>query len=142
MNREHDVSSSVGGKIAYDSDNSLLLVMHGKLWAGGYDGDGTDHTTYFFFSSRRRHTRLQGDWSSDVCSSDLRLRPCGTAPCPQARAPGRPPARVGRRARSRERTAAGRSRAHPPSRAPGTAPWDREGGGGGKRGGFGGGRII
>src|SRR5256885_8086087 len=29
----------------------------------------------FFFSSRRRHTRLQGDWSSDVCSSDL---PCLT----------------------------------------------------------------
>src|SRR6266850_2088982 len=27
----------------------------------------------FFFSSRRRHTRLQGDWSSDVCSSDLTL---------------------------------------------------------------------
>src|SRR5256885_2352539 len=25
----------------------------------------------FFFSSRRRHTILQGDWSSDVCSSDL-----------------------------------------------------------------------
>src|ERR1039457_981824 len=36
----------------------------------------------FFFSSRRRHTRLQGDWSSDVCSSDLshyysgRMRRC------------------------------------------------------------------
>src|SRR2546426_7315139 len=29
---------------------------------------------FFFFSSRRRHTRLQGDWSSDVCSSDLRDR--------------------------------------------------------------------
>src|SRR5256885_5076441 len=28
---------------------------------------------FFFFSSRRRHTRLQGDWSSDVCSSDLML---------------------------------------------------------------------
>src|SRR3989454_6580562 len=28
----------------------------------------------FFFSSRRRHTRLQGDWSSDVCSSDLLLQ--------------------------------------------------------------------
>src|SRR5256885_16530925 len=28
---------------------------------------------FFFFSSRRRHTRLQGDWSSDVCSSDLDL---------------------------------------------------------------------
>src|SRR5256885_12288551 len=27
----------------------------------------------FVFSSRRRHTRLQGDWSSDVCSSDLTL---------------------------------------------------------------------
>ena len=25
----------------------------------------------FLFSSRRRHTSLQGDWSSDVCSSDL-----------------------------------------------------------------------
>src|SRR2546426_6911875 len=29
------------------------------------------HLIFFFFSSRRRHTRLQGDWSSDVCSSDL-----------------------------------------------------------------------
>src|SRR6266446_7817133 len=29
------------------------------------------HVLFFFFSSRRRHTRLQGDWSSDVCSSDL-----------------------------------------------------------------------
>src|SRR5207248_4136667 len=27
----------------------------------------------FFFSSRRRHTRSYGDWSSDVCSSDLPL---------------------------------------------------------------------
>src|SRR5699024_11860515 len=26
---------------------------------------------YFFFSSRRRHTRSKRDWSSDVCSSDL-----------------------------------------------------------------------
>src|SRR6266508_5080557 len=28
---------------------------------------------FFFFSSRRRHTRWPRDWSSDVCSSDLRL---------------------------------------------------------------------
>src|SRR6266480_5359738 len=28
-------------------------------------------TAFFFFSSRRRHTRLTCDWSSDVCSSDL-----------------------------------------------------------------------
>src|SRR5690348_18076858 len=27
----------------------------------------------FFFSSRRRHTRWTGDWSSDVCSSDLNV---------------------------------------------------------------------
>src|SRR2546421_548589 len=29
-------------------------------------------TCVFFFSSRRRHTRSDRDWSSDVCSSDLR----------------------------------------------------------------------
>src|SRR5439155_9885204 len=28
---------------------------------------------FFFFSSRRRHTRWPRDWSSDVCSSDLRF---------------------------------------------------------------------
>src|SRR3989449_11466755 len=27
---------------------------------------------FFFFSSRRRHTRCSRDWSSDVCSSDLK----------------------------------------------------------------------
>src|SRR5207248_7898611 len=31
------------------------------------------HYVVFFFSSRRRHTRSYGDWSSDVCSSDLNL---------------------------------------------------------------------
>src|SRR5436189_3240388 len=29
------------------------------------------YSFFFFFSSRRRHTRYIGDWSSDVCSSDL-----------------------------------------------------------------------
>src|SRR3989337_852224 len=28
---------------------------------------------FFFFSSRRRHTRCYRDWSSDVCSSDLMI---------------------------------------------------------------------
>src|SRR5690625_5848750 len=28
---------------------------------------------FFFFSSRRRHTRWPRDWSSDVCSSDLKI---------------------------------------------------------------------
>src|SRR5438093_9641704 len=35
-------------------------------------------SSVFFFSSRRRHTRLVSDWSSDVCSSDL-LRETGSA---------------------------------------------------------------
>src|SRR5690606_40098837 len=34
---------------------------------------------FFFFSSRRRHTRFSRDWSSDVCSSDLRLAIIGLA---------------------------------------------------------------
>src|SRR3712207_3187049 len=57
----------------------------------------------FFFSSRRRHTRYWRDWSSDVCSSDLRRSRSGTsrsspwtrrttssgsgAACPAARTP-------------------------------------------------------
>src|ERR1039458_10602284 len=32
---------------------------------------GTVYDLFFFFSSRRRHTRCLSDWSSDVCSSDL-----------------------------------------------------------------------
>src|SRR2546429_7207590 len=32
------------------------------------------YSYYFFFSSRRRHTRCSRDWSSDVCSSDLKPR--------------------------------------------------------------------
>src|SRR5436853_1508303 len=39
--------------------NSLAVEPHG--------GNGG---VYFFFSSRRRHTRCLSDWSSDVCSSD------------------------------------------------------------------------
>src|SRR2546427_7777626 len=35
---------------------------------------------FFFFSSRRRHTRFDCDWSSDVCSSDLR-QTSGGGPC-------------------------------------------------------------
>src|SRR5260221_6554327 len=33
------------------------------------------YVVFFFFSSRRRHTRSLCDWSSDVCSSDLPARP-------------------------------------------------------------------
>src|SRR5256885_4239190 len=40
-------------------------------WRAARRGEGWTCYVFFFFSSRRRHTRLQGDWSSDVCSSDL-----------------------------------------------------------------------
>src|SRR5256885_11606859 len=83
---------------------------------------------FFFFSSRRRHTRLQGDWSSDVCSSDLlrsfpharSITPAGTAPAGGVWAgSGGPRPRSG------------------PAR-----PEDRERGVEGKRGDLGGRRII
>src|SRR5438270_9847654 len=35
---------------------------------------------FFFFSSRRRHTRFDCDWSSDVCSSDLAVYSAPTMP--------------------------------------------------------------
>src|SRR5438094_7497180 len=35
--------------------------------------NGRKVTALLFFSSRRRHTRSYGDWSSDVCSSDLMI---------------------------------------------------------------------
>src|SRR5690349_21905932 len=45
---------------------------------------------FFFFSSRRRHTRSLRDWSSDVCSSDLihaaPMRGIWSAPCTRERA--------------------------------------------------------
>src|SRR5690348_14495942 len=40
----------------------------------------------FFFSGRRRHTRWTGDWSSDVCSSDLPRRPAVPLPVLRERA--------------------------------------------------------
>src|SRR5438094_3755016 len=38
---------------------------------GGSSSESCAGEPVFFFSSRRRHTRSYGDWSSDVCSSDL-----------------------------------------------------------------------
>src|SRR5690606_40892115 len=56
----------------------------------------------FFFSSRRRHTRFSRDWSSDVCSSDLRIRPPPTATsaalatgAPSSGSPSSPPPAAG-----------------------------------------------
>src|SRR2546429_6211615 len=46
---------------------------------------------FFFFSSRRRHTRCSRDWSSDVCSSDLDLSHASLL----ALSPSRPQRRAG-----------------------------------------------
>src|SRR2546430_17310718 len=75
---------------------------------------------FFFFSSRRRHTRFDCDWSSDVCSSDLRVRNGGGGR--YGALPGLPGRGTGRFGRRRS---GGRKR-----------------GGEGKRGDLGGGRII
>src|SRR6266498_1103497 len=60
----------------------------------------------FLFSSRRRHTRCGRDWSSDVCSSDLRspARPPSTPATPSSAPPGEGRSeerRVGKECRSR-----------------------------------------
>src|SRR5256885_5897748 len=47
---------------------ALRSAARALSWTRGGRAASVPH---FFFSSRRRHTRLQGDWSSDVCSSDL-----------------------------------------------------------------------
>src|SRR5256884_2977218 len=59
---EHQIDASVSREEWYEIELCFLVCC------------------VFFFSSRRRHTRCSGDWSSDVCSSDLeRLGLRGTA---------------------------------------------------------------
>src|SRR5438874_9550027 len=59
--------------------NDLQYPSTDRLVEVGLDMDG-----FFFFSSRRRHTRSLRDWSSDVCSSDLKwdLRPSNASSGP------------------------------------------------------------
>src|SRR2546428_7491724 len=45
---------------------------------------------FFFFSSRRRHTRSDRDWSSDVCSSDLNVIKPSRPPAPIVQPTGCP----------------------------------------------------
>src|SRR2546430_10999132 len=48
----------------------MQYVGDGGIGLFSYGGSG-EVSCVFFFSSRRRHTRFDCDWSSDVCSSDL-----------------------------------------------------------------------
>src|SRR2546430_4620428 len=64
------------------------------------DATETLYVVLFFFSSRRRHTRFDCDWSSDVCSSDLprstTSQPADIRPDATARASIGPLSRVSR----------------------------------------------
>src|SRR5690606_40736891 len=54
--------------------NNLSTLKPIELQPNTIECIAITHTTpflFFFFSSRRRHTRFSRDWSSDVCSSDL-----------------------------------------------------------------------
>src|SRR5215813_1959620 len=51
-----------------NKDEGLRLPVHLR-----HEIAGAALVAVLFFSSRRRHTRCGRDWSSDVCSSDLRL---------------------------------------------------------------------
>src|SRR5437762_5091129 len=55
----------------------MNVVAWSRYAFGGYMLPCTNVLSlfHFFFSSRRRHTRYIGDWSSDVCSSDLGTNP-------------------------------------------------------------------
>src|SRR5256886_16091048 len=115
---------------------------------------------YFFFSSRRRHTRFDCDWSSDVCSSDLRAAfsgspgtstgraastggvACSTSITASRSSSNAPSGRnaFGSMARKKWPRRAGSPRPRVLTRIGGKEK--RESGGEGKRGEFGGRRVI
>src|SRR6266487_1857102 len=54
-----------------DRDRTTLPALRQRVAARLDELEGCRWRLQFFFSSRRRHTRWTGDWSSDMCSSDL-----------------------------------------------------------------------
>src|SRR5690242_20885444 len=58
LNRKGGLTKTASAHTATASSTDRSILPHGMQ-------------PHFFFSSRRRHTRLTCDWSSDVCSSDL-----------------------------------------------------------------------
>src|SRR6266481_8892132 len=80
---------NVRGFTVVVADGSLLLAN---------TSENADLYWVFFFSSRRRHTRWNCDWSSDVCSSDLL---CERAVAPFRSASPVPTAATGRNRQAR-----------------------------------------
>src|SRR5256885_3343446 len=67
-----DLVAALLGDLDAVSAKHLVRITLGKMRLGIGDPTVLDALSFakqVFFSSRRRHTRLQGDWSSDVCSS-------------------------------------------------------------------------
>src|SRR5471030_2414452 len=69
---QHAIAEAAQGRagrvaIAYVASAALSCVLLGIV----YEYSQSRPDIFFFFSSRRRHTRCLSDWSSDVCSSDL-----------------------------------------------------------------------
>src|SRR5687768_17075850 len=56
-----------------DREEKIVDAVHQerRFVVLGGEHEGVEPHPFFFFSSRRRHTRCSRDWSSDVCSSDL-----------------------------------------------------------------------
>src|SRR5256885_10851523 len=67
------MGAGVGGGVRGESaEASSEAAVWATFWTRPFSQESVSRRScVFFFSSRRRHTRLQGDWSSDVCSSDL-----------------------------------------------------------------------
>src|ERR1039457_4627110 len=67
---EKDMRKGFDGLYGLVRDQLLCDPLSGHVFLFSNAQRNRLKIIFVFFSSRRRHTRLQGDWSSDVCSSD------------------------------------------------------------------------
>src|SRR2546430_12228042 len=65
------IRSVDGSRCEVCCEENVPGTIVGSTRTGSLVSDGVTLLLHFFFSSRRRHTRFDCDWSSDVCSSDL-----------------------------------------------------------------------
>src|SRR2546421_2107117 len=65
----------VGGTWWFNTYPGCACDVQSHLYSFSFapNPDWSENYSIFFFSSRRRHTRSDRDWSSDVCSSDLAI---------------------------------------------------------------------
>src|SRR5688572_384834 len=63
----------ISGQVNVQNVMMKISKKIANVWITGFKVE----SIFFFFSSRRRHTRFDCDWSSDVCSSDLAVAKLG-----------------------------------------------------------------